>query len=138
MLDAHLYYPTNGAGGSEIPPTTKKLKGRSLALKLPHLSAAHRAVLLADIYDGTIPLEHLTVSQLALLMGVSRQYAHAALNLTAEQRLAVKRKQRSLIQPKPLNGGDPVHDDIVNVVRLLGVERVLQAAVEVERSLVQA
>jgi hypothetical protein len=135
-----LYAPqatcTSGStNGSGFLPPDKKIQGRSLANKLPHLRAAHRAILLANIFDGTNKLEDLTVSQLCMIIGVSQPYAHAAVKLTPEQRLEVERNERPLIAPKPPNA---VHNEICNMVRLFGVDRVLAAAVEVERSLIQA
>jgi hypothetical protein len=70
-----------------------------------------------------------------MIIGVSQPYGHAAVKLTPEQRLEVERNERPLIAPKPPNA---VHNEICNMVRLFGVDRVLAAAVEVERSLIQA
>jgi hypothetical protein len=137
MLYAPETIRASGTNGSGSLPPIKKIEGRGLAATLPNLSAARRAILLADIFDGSLKLQNLTISQLCTIMGVSKQYAFVALKLTPEQRAEVKRNERPLVarkpKPKPSSGSD-----IFNSLRQLGAKRVPESAVEVERSPTQA
>jgi len=76
------------------------LSGASLAQLVRRMSAPGRACLVADIADGRVVLQGLTIKAIAALAGVNLSYVHVALNLTPEQRTEVRRGARPLISPR--------------------------------------
>jgi hypothetical protein len=111
------------------------------------MSPAPRACLAAEILDGTVTLESLTIKSVATTVGVSVSYVHAALRATSAERQAITRGQRPLLQPQVRALPAPrlidwvaldCVDDaaLTDFVRKVGIDRTLQAAVAAERSLV--
>jgi hypothetical protein len=104
------------------------------------MSTAERAVLAADIVDGRIILQGLTIKAVAALAGASVDYVHHALRLTPEQREQVRRGDRPLVAPRACASAakidwEKIGDDmLVEAIRRLGVDRTLEAAVEAERA----
>jgi len=109
----------------------RAITGASLAQRRRRMSAAERACLAADIVDGRIVLQGLTVKAIAALVGVNVGYVDRALRLTPEQRAEVCRGDRPLAAPRP-----PCADfeALVEAIRRAGLDRTLEAAVEAERA----
>ena len=84
-----------------------------------------------------------TIKSLAAISGASVSYIDAALHCTPEQREQVRRGERPLVLPKgtaPASSAptvfdwDTVGDDaLVEAVRLIGIDRTIDAAVAAER-----
>lgn len=117
--------------------------GAGLAQHVRHLSAAQRACLAADIVEGRAVLHELTLKTVAAVACVSPAYVHAALRLSSSQRAEVKNKQRPLIQPawprpssvpEPLNWDDIDDAALVDAIRAIGIDRMLEAATAVEQA----
>jgi hypothetical protein len=66
------------------------------------MSKVERALLAAEIHAGAVRLEHLTVVQLAKLLGVSSAYVHHALAATPTERREIKAGVRSLADTRPI------------------------------------
>jgi hypothetical protein len=81
------------------------LTGAGLAQRRRRMSPAERAVLAADIVDGRVVLQGLTVKSIAALVGVNVGYVDHALKLTPAQRQQVRDGDRPLIWPRPHHGG---------------------------------
>jgi hypothetical protein len=77
---------------------SKTIKGRGLFAR--KLSKAARAVLAAEIAEGTVSLCDLSFKQIASVVGVSVGYAQMAKHLTSGQREDVRRGTRPLVWPK--------------------------------------
>ena len=112
-----------------VQSPTKKVTGRYLAHG--KMTKPERAVLAAELHDGTAVLGRLTVAQLGRLTGVSSTYVRAAIAASPERRRRVRAGeaplmvQRALPAPVvPLASSD---DHVVHVVRELGVARVWDA-----------
>ena len=118
----------------------RAITGASLAQLRRRLSASARACLAADLVDGRVILKGLTAKAIAGLCDVNIGYVDRALRLTPEQRSEVRRGVRPLVQPRtrkrePVVDWGAVDDGvIVEAIRRIGLERTLDAAVEVEAS----
>jgi len=115
------------------------ITGASLAQRRRRMCKAERAILAADIIDGRIVLQGLTVKTIAGLVGTNISYVYQALKLTPEQREAVRRGDRRLILPQPAPAPafdwSAVSDDVlIEAIRQVGLDRALSAAVEAERA----
>jgi hypothetical protein len=115
--------------------------GTSLAQFVRNMSPAARAILAADILEGRVVVTGLTRQTVTTLCGANASYVAAALRCTPEQRAAVKRGERALIRargraPTPAPGNGRHIDDatLARLARAVGVERLLDAAVEAERA----
>jgi hypothetical protein len=115
------------------------ISGASLAQLRRRMSAAERAVLAAEIVDGRIVLQGLTVKAIAALVGACPAYVHRALNLTSAQRGAVLAGERPLVPQRTRKGAptadwwESIDDDaLVDMIRGIGLDRTLDAAVEAE------
>ena len=106
-----------------------------------HFDRIGRAFIAADLYLGATQLIKPTVTQTALLAGVNRNYAHCAIKRQAER--AEIEAGRIPLVPAPFpkaNGstlpasitGQMPDSDLIDFVRSVGVNRVLEAAVAVE------
>jgi hypothetical protein len=117
----------------------RAISGAGLAQLRRRMSAAERACLAADIVDGRVVLQGLTVKAIAALVGVNVGYVDRALRLTPEQRAEVCRGDRPLVLPRTPAPASHIDwnaindDDLVEAVRRIGIDRALAAAVEVER-----
>jgi hypothetical protein len=141
------HHSTNGNGGAVtiLPPTPKVITGQSLAHR--ELDKRQRAVLAADMFDGTVPFRP-TQAQSALICGVSVTYVTAARKLSPGERSAilqgydVTRFADLLRPPRQLSLAMPVlptvkvlPDSVLeNLIRSAGIERVLDIAAAVERA----
>jgi hypothetical protein len=69
---------------------------------LPHrkLSKTERAILGAEILDGRVVLQGLTLKLIATAVGVSTSYIAAARRATPDQRRAIRHGLRPLVQPQ--------------------------------------
>ena len=118
--------------------TRRAISGASLAQLRRRMSAAERAILAADLVDGHVVLQGLTVKSIAALVGTCPAYVHRALRLTPEQRADVCRGDRSLIPPTaraPVFDWKSISDDVlVEMIRKVGVDRALSAAVAAEHT----
>jgi hypothetical protein len=76
------------------------LSGASLAQRIRRMTPAQRACLAANILDGKIILQGLTAKSVGTICGASEAYVFAALKCTPEQREAVGRGERSLVEPR--------------------------------------
>jgi hypothetical protein len=119
----------NGNGGAVIlPPTPRAIDGRSLAHR--QLSKRQRACLAANIYDGQTRL-NLTQRQAADLLGVSLSYVRFALALPPDVRVPANVRPPRRVSMKVVNTTIS-NNDLVKVIRAVGVDRVLEAAVAAE------
>ena len=107
-----------------------------------HFDRIGRAFIAADLYLGATQLIKPTVTQTALLAGVNRNYAHCAIKRQAE-RAEIEAGLIPLVPAPPVskaNGstlpasitGQMPDSDLIDFVRSVGVNRVLEAAVAVE------
>jgi hypothetical protein len=115
------------------------------------LDKRQRAVLAAGVLDGSVRFEP-SLTQLAALFGVSTTYIMLATKLAKHQRLAIMRGWDSrsfaeLIERRPARLSTTITPVITNdtppesisdgelqhLIRSVGIERVLDAAVQVER-----
>jgi hypothetical protein len=91
------------------------------------------------LIEGRVVLEPPTAKTAAALCQVNMTYVGAALRLSPEQRSAVLAGERPLLQPRrcapaPIDWGCVDDETLVEAVRLIGVNRTLEAAVEAERA----
>src|SRR5262249_44913969 len=99
------------------------------------MSAAERACLAADIVDGRVVLQGLTVKAIAALVGVNVGYVDRALRLTPEQRTEACRGDRPLVAPRARGPAPPIDwnaigdDMLVEAIRRIGIDRTLNAAI---------
>jgi hypothetical protein len=141
------HHSKNGNGGAVtiLPPTTKVITGVSVAHR--QLDARQLAVLAADVADRLatfIPSQQ----QLARIFGVSVPYIRAAQKLSPSRRAAILRGEDStsfaelMNPPRQLSLAGPVIPDmkmipdtvLENIIRVTGVERVLEIACAVENN----
>jgi hypothetical protein len=113
------------------------LSGASLAQRVRRMTPPQRAVLAAEILDGRVALQGLTAKSVAAMCGVNASYMFAALRCTPEQRASVAAGERPLIETRsrpalPAHWADADAAKIVEVIRSIGVDRALTAAIEVE------
>jgi hypothetical protein len=135
----------NGNGGAVLlPPTPQVLTGQSLVHRL--LDKRQRAVLAAGVSDGLVRFVP-SQKQLADIFGVSIPYIELARRLSPDKRAAIVRgwdstsfakllrpqRQLRLKLPAP-NCASITNLQLEHVIRAAGVERVLDAAVAVERT----
>jgi len=120
----------------------RAITGAGLAQLRRHMSAAERACLAADIVDGRVALQGLTVKAVAALVGVNGSYLARALRLNPEQRAEVRRGTRPLVAPRTAATATDARavdwdklDDatLVEAVRRIGLERTLDAAIAADR-----
>jgi hypothetical protein len=123
-----------------MQPRVKTVTGRYLAHG--KLSKPERAVLAADLHDGTAVLGRLTIAQLARLAGVSDTYVRAAIAASPERRRRVKAGEVPLVAPPPVRRTLPLpapaisfaassDDQVVNLVREIGVGRTWDAIAKI-------
>jgi hypothetical protein len=127
---------TNGNGSTTAGP--RVLNGRGLGNR--RLDKRQRAVLAADIIDGVVTLQ-LSAQQAAQVLDVSVSYVALAQRLSPEKRKAILaggipcrcslHPARRLALPAPTDIDDAT---LVEVIRTVGIDRALAAAVEVEHS----
>jgi hypothetical protein len=132
MLNPHH----NGGNGSRTGGL-RTVSGASLAQLIRCMSPAERACLAADIIDGAIVLVAPTTRAVAEQVRCSATAVFAALRLSPDQREAVRKGERPLIQPQArsqLSFNWTAIDDatLTNVVRLAGVDRTLAIAATVD------
>jgi hypothetical protein len=130
----HSYTNGGPVAATLLPPIpTQTIVGAGLANR--HLDKRQRAVLAADVLDGTMRLNP-SQKQLADIFGVSVVYIAIAQKLSPGRRAAILRgwdptpftelmPRRSAMLPAP-------NLQLEHVIRAVGVERVLEAAVAVE------
>jgi hypothetical protein len=134
----------NGNGGAVLlPPTPRTIGGRGLARR--KLDQRQKACMVADVLAGVTVLTP-SQKQLADIFGVSVIYVMAARKLSPEKRAAILRgedstifaalahpaRQLQLALPAPMCAS-VTNLQLEHVIRTVGVERVLEAAVAVER-----
>jgi hypothetical protein len=98
----------------------KAIRGRGLAAR--KLNKTSRALLVADIAEGSVVLADMSVRQLASAVGVSIAYAHAALRLAPIDREAVRRGLRPLVQPHAPAGPQ---ERLAKIVDEIGLDKTL-------------
>jgi hypothetical protein len=131
-----MSYLSNGFDAS-----AQTLSGASLAQKIRRMKPPERAVLAAEILDGTIIVRGLTAKSVATLVGVNQGYVFAALKAQPEQRELVKRGQRPLIPARAHTRPALAAIDwrsiddaaLTETVRSIGIERTLSALALAER-----
>jgi hypothetical protein len=132
------FHSQNGNGGAIIlPPTPKVISGRSLAHR--QWDKRQRACLAADVIEGLTTITP-TQIQVAALLGVSPAYVQIAHKLDPGKRAAIQRgwdstsfatltsRRKILALPAP----DIDQTDLENLIRVVGVDRALEAAAAVE------
>ena len=132
----------NGKGGAAIlPPVTKVINGRGVAHR--HLDARQRAILAANVADGIarfVPSQ----KQLANVFDVSVPYVQLARKLSLEKRSAildgldrtsfVDLMDRLRRLTSPLAVANISDAQLMNVARIVGADRRLEAAAAAESS----
>jgi hypothetical protein len=117
---------------------SRSFNGASLAQRLRRMSPPQRAILAANIIDGRVIVQGLTAKAITAICGASGAYVSAALRLTPEQRAAVSNGTRPLVTAPPRPAFVPTDwakadtNKIVDVIREIGIDRALNAAIEVE------
>ena len=133
---------SNGHGTAILPPTTQKvITGASIVHR--QLDKRQRAILAADVLDGMVTFTP-SAKQLADIFDVSTPYIAAARKLSPGKRAAILRdwdptsfadrvhsQQRQLRVP---NCASITNSYLETVIRAVGVDRVLDAAIAAERS----
>jgi hypothetical protein len=128
-LQYHVpHRPVNGG--------TRRLRGASLAQIARRKCPIERAILGAELVEGRVVLEPPTARAACTLVGVSYGYVLAALKLSPEQRNAVLAGERPLIEERshslPAYWANADTGQIVEAIRLIGVDRALTAAIAIE------
>jgi hypothetical protein len=124
-------YQLNGNGAI---PRAPLISARSLVHR--RLSKAERALVGAAILEGGVQLQDLPLRIVSQVVGCSVAYLTAAQRLASAQREAVARGHRPLILPRvvPAPTTSITNLQLEHVIRAVGVERVLEAAVAVEHA----
>jgi hypothetical protein len=129
----HTHSPNdNGKAVTILPPTpTTTIDGRSLAHR--QLSKRQRACVAANIFDGWLRLNP-TQRQVADMCGVSLSYVRYALALSPDARVPANVRPPRHVSAKTVNGtvSTVTDDDLVKAIRIIGVNRVLDAAIAAE------
>jgi len=116
----------------------RTISGAGLSQLRRRMTAVERAVLAAEIIDGRVILQGLTTRTVADLTGSNLAYVHAALSLSVNEREQVLNGTRSLIEPAEVRSRPPMdwarfgQLELVEAVKQIGVDRVLDAAVAAE------
>jgi hypothetical protein len=107
------------------------------AHSLPHckLSKAARACLAADILDGRLTLQGLTIKLVAAAVGVSGSYVSAALRVAPEQRDLVRQDRRPLVLPRRPVTLPSAQKRFADLVEEIGITRALNLLVETEKKI---
>ena len=112
--------------------------GASLAQIARRMTPVERAVLAADIIDGKVVLQGLTAKSVAHLVGTNQSYMFAALRATPVQRAAILAGTRPLMpacarsMPTVIDWAEVDTGKIVEAIKLIGIDRALEAAIAVE------
>jgi hypothetical protein len=107
------------------------------AHSLPHckLSKAARACLAADILDGRLSLQGLTIKLVAVAAGVSVGYVNAALRVSPDQRELVRHGRRPLVLPRrPVASLSP-QKRFADLVKEIGITQALNLLIESEKKI---
>jgi hypothetical protein len=123
-----LYRQTNGSANCG----PRCLSGASISQLIRHMSPAERAILGAELVDGRVVLEPPTAKTVGALVGVNQGYVYAALKLSPAQRGAVLAGERPLIEPRRCAPAPMDWGTLVEELKLIGTDKVLEAAVEAE------
>lgn len=126
----------NGKAVTILPPTAPVISGRSLAHR--RCSKRQLACLAADVIEGLTTINP-TQSQVATLFGVSLAYIRIARRFDPGKRAAIVRgwdptSFANQVKPdrKVLVITDASNASLVDLIRKIGVERVLEAACAAE------
>jgi hypothetical protein len=141
-MQMHSY--TNGGplAATPLPIPTQTIVGAGLANR--HLDKRQRAVLAANVLDGLVTFSP-SQQQIAAILGVSVPYIQAARGLAPGKRAAILRgwdptsfadlvhpqRQLQLKLPAP-NCASVTNLQLEHVIRTVGIERALDAAVKVK------
>jgi hypothetical protein len=122
-----VYHRNGGAQGASFS-VPRAVQARSL-LKA-RLSKRERAIIGADVIDGRVPLQGLTVKLVAMAVGCSAASILRALRLTPAQREEVRRGRRPLVRQQsralPVSEIDWSELDdaaLSDIVRRIGIDR---------------
>jgi len=113
----------------------RRLSGAALAQIARRKTAVERAILGAELVEGSVQLEPPTAKAAGTLVNVSYGYIRAALKLSPEQRAAVLAGERPLIEERHRSAPiEPVYFDkiVADVIRSIGIDRALAAVIQVE------
>ena len=107
------------------------------AHSLPHykLSKAARACLAADILDGRLTLQGLTIKLVAAAVGVSEGYVAAALRVSPEQRELVRQERRPLVLPRRTAALPSPQKRFADLIEEIGITQALHLLVESEKKI---
>jgi len=128
-----LYRQTNGS----VKP--RCLSGASISQLVGRMSPTERAIFGASLIEGSVVLGPPTAKSVGALVGVNQSYIFAALRLSPEQRSAVLADERPLIEPRPvapapIDWTNVETGKIVEAIKMIGLDRTLDAAIEAERA----
>jgi hypothetical protein len=96
------------------------------------MTPIERAILGAELVEGRVVLEPPTAKTASALCQVNGTYVNAALRLGPEARAAVLAGDRPLLQPRrcspaPIDWTDIDSNRIVEAIKLIGIDRTLEA-----------
>jgi len=123
-----MTYFVNGNGASAKP---RCISGASLSQLIRRMSPIERAILGAELVEGRVVLEPPTAKTVGGLVGVNQ---FAAFRLSPGQRSAVLSGERPFLQPRRCAPAPMEWGTLVEELRLIGVDKTLDAAVEAERA----
>jgi len=131
-----MTYLVNGNGASAKP---RCVSGASIAQLVRHMTPVERAILAAELVEGRVALEPPTGKTAAALCQVNSTYVGVALRLSPQARAAVLNGERPLLQPRrctpaPIDWTNVDDKMLVEAVKLIGLDRTLNAAAEAERA----
>ena len=130
-----LYTPMRheaSARSTSIKVGPRTVTGRNLAHK--RRTPAQRALLAASIANGETVVIRPTMRQALAMTGANSAYANAALKLDPAERRAVANGWRPLIPNRPAARQGISDAELRRVARAVGADRLLDAAVEAERT----
>jgi hypothetical protein len=130
-------YSNGHPAATILPPAIKVITGASLVHR--RLDKRQRAIMAADILDGQVTFTP-SMKQLAELFGVNVVYITIARGLSPGKRVAILRGWDStsfadLVRPRQLKlpmCASITNQQLEHVIRAVGVERALAAAIAVE------
>jgi hypothetical protein len=127
-------YKSNGSNTS----VRRTITGASLAQLARHMTPTEKAIFAAEILDGEITLQGLTAKSVAHLVGINQSYLFAALRATAQERTAILAGTRPLMPertrslPTVIDWAEVDTGKIVEAIKMIGLDRTLEAAIAVE------
>ena len=125
-----LYSMKSADSTAAVPPAID-----AHSLPLCKLSMAARACLAADILDGRLTLQGLTIKLVAAAVGVSVGYVTTALRVSPEQRELVRQDRRPLVLPRRPVALPSPQKRFADLVEKIGITQALNLLLESEKKI---